>query len=114
MSTTVFDKISSIPAYCRSASPDHDELNIETEMSNAIDNEIRRRFYDEHGRGRRFNFRAFKDFLLAEVRECVEVIMRSKRGEWGLEQNTTNKEFEEEKLKCKTPTDCGRRRYCPG
>ena len=77
--------------------------DVDAEKPNDIDDEIRRKFFEEDSnKVLKFNFRAFKDFLLEEIRGCVDVVMRSKRGEWGLEQKTTNKDFEEENFKCAT------------
>ena len=77
--------------------------NVDAEEPNDIDNEIRRKFFEEDSnKVLKFNFRAFKDFLLEEIRGYVDVVMRSKRGEWGLEQKTTNKDFEEDNFKCAT------------
>ena len=77
--------------------------NVDAEEPNDIDDEIRRKFFEEDSnKVLKFNFRAFKDFLLEEIRGYVDVVMRSKRGEWGLEQKTTNRDFEEDNLKCAT------------
>ena len=84
---------------------------VDAERPDAIDDEIRRRFFvEDSSKVLKFNFRAFKDFLLEEIRGCVDVVMRSKRGEWGLEQKTTNKDFEDGNFKCTNATDCGENR----
>ena len=91
------DTIGALPAY----------PEVDTERPDAIDDEIRRRFFvEDSSKVLKLNFRAFKDFLLEEIRGCVDVVMRSKRGEWGLEQKTTNKDFEDNNFKCMNATEC--------
>ena len=85
---------------------------VDAEKPNDTDNEIRRRFYEEDSnKVLKFNFRAFKDFLLEEIRGCVDVVMRSKRAEWGLEQKTTNEDFEDDNFKCTPAGECETNRY---